>query len=170
MAKIPEWKKYQNNVSELLSSLGFETDTDQTIDGARGRHGVDVTARMTIAGIPQLWVVECKLWKRPVPKERALTFLAIVQDVGADRGLLFSESGFQAGAVRAVANTNISLTSIPDFKANVSEELAEIRITTLDRRGGNPESENPCGLARRRARTVKGAWQIYRSARHAWTP
>lgn len=134
MTKAPAWKNYQIEVAKLLSHLGFDTEVEQAVEGARGGHDIDVVARITVAGISQLWIVECKHWKRPVPKERALTFLSIVQDVGADRGLLFSESGFQAGAVRATAKTNVSLTSIADLKSNVQEELLDIKVAELDRR------------------------------------
>ena len=121
-------------MSELLTQLGFATRTDERIRGARGTHDIDVTARTTVAGIPQLWIIECKKWRRPVPKERALTFIGIVNDIGADRGLMFSESGFQAGAVRAAANTNITLTSVTDFQQNSADELASMRIKALDER------------------------------------
>jgi len=121
-------------VSGLLTQLGFATRTDERIQGARGTHDIDVTARATVAGIPQLWIIECKKWRRPVPKERALTFIGIVNDIGADRGLMFSESGFQAGAIRAAANTNITLTSLTDFHQNSVDELASIRIKSLEKR------------------------------------
>lgn len=121
-------------MSGLLAQLGFATRTDERMQGARGIHDIDVTARATVAGIRQLWIIECKRWHRPVPKERALTFIGIVNDIGADRGLMFSESGFQAGAVRAAANTNITLTSVTDFQQNSSDELASIRIRALEER------------------------------------
>ena len=134
MTQRPAWRVYQDEVSGLLTQLGFATRTDERIQGARGTHDIDVTARATVAGIPQLWIIECKKWRRPVPKERALTFIGIVNDIGADRGLMFSESGFQAGAIRAAANTNITLTSLTDFHQNSVDELASIRIKSLEER------------------------------------
>lgn len=87
---------------------------------------------MKIAGIEQLWLIECKRWARPVPKERALTLLGVVADIGADRGLMFSESGYQAGALRVAANTNVTLTSLEDFRANAASELTDLQIRGLD--------------------------------------
>lgn len=132
-----DWKQYQRDVAAFLSSLGFETKVDETIRGARAKHNIDVTARTSIAGVKQLWIVECKLWKRPVAKERFLTFRAIVEDVGADRGVLFSESGFQSGAKAAAQNTNISLTSFADFERNFSNDVSVARAKTLDSRLAN---------------------------------
>jgi hypothetical protein len=101
MSPKPGWQQYPNALAAFLSQLGFNVRIDEPIQGARAKHKLDVTARMNVACVDQLWVIECKSWKRPVPKERVLTFLGIVDDAGAERGLLFSESGFQTGAVRA---------------------------------------------------------------------
>jgi hypothetical protein len=127
-----DWKQYQREVAAFLSSLGFDTRVDETIQGARAEHDIDVTARTGIAGISQLWVVECKLWKRPVPKELVLTFRGVVEDVGADRGIIFAESGFQSGAKSAAQNTNIFLTSFAAFERDYSNEVAVARARTLD--------------------------------------
>lgn len=83
-----------------------------------------VTARR--AGVSQLWVIECKQWKRRVGKDRVLTLSGVVADIGADRGLLLSESGFQAGAIRVATGLNITLTSLTDLRDNASEELAQV--------------------------------------------
>lgn len=127
-----EWKQYQREVAVFLSSLGFDAEVDETVPGARAEHDIDVVARSSIAGVDQLWVVECKLWKRPVPKERVLTFRGVVEDIGADRGVLFSESGFQSGARTAAQKTNILLTSLADFERDFSDEVAATRARILD--------------------------------------
>ncbi|WP_405660140.1 restriction endonuclease [Streptomyces sp. NBC_00079] len=133
-ANRPEWQRYQLEVAATLSQLGFTTEVEEKVTGVRGEHDIDVTARVTSAGITQVWVVECKKWKRAVPKERILTFYAIVTDVGADRGLVFAENGFQAGAVRAARNTNLTLTSLVDFSQNTADELATIKVRGLQER------------------------------------
>jgi hypothetical protein len=129
-----DWKQYQREVAAFLSSLGFDTRVDETVQGARAEHDIDVTARTSIAGVGQLWVVECKLWKRPVPKERVLTFRGVIEDVGADRGILFSESGFQSGAKTAAHKTNVSSTSFAAFERDFSNEVAVAKARTLDLR------------------------------------
>ena len=134
MPQPPSWKEYQEKVAIFLSQIGFDTHVDETIRGARGMHDIDVTARMRIAGVEQLWLIECKSWKRPVPKERLLVFRGVVEDTGADRGLLFSENGFQAGAVNAARNTNIMLTSLADFEENSRAEVSSARAKALDER------------------------------------
>lgn len=61
------------------------------------------------------WIIECKAWKNNIPKEKVTALSAIVQDVGADRGFLLSEVGFQSGAIRAARSSNITLTSLEDL-------------------------------------------------------
>lgn len=128
------WKDYQEAVAIALAGLGFVVSVEETVEGARGSHDIDVVARTIRANVEQLWIAECKYWKRRVPKERALTFIGIVGDVGADRGLMFSEVGFQAGAIRVARFTNVSLTSLADMKENTRDELAQLRLHDIDLR------------------------------------
>jgi hypothetical protein len=134
LSQTPGWEQYQDEVAAFLTQLGFEVQVGETVGGARAKHEIDVTARMSIAGVKQLWVIECKSWKRRVPKERVLTFLGVIEDVGADRGLLFSESGFQPGAISAAQNTNITLTSLAEFEQSSPGEVSVARARVLDER------------------------------------
>jgi len=93
----PAWKTYQEEAAAPFCSLGGDASTSEVLEGARGKHEIDVAVRTRRAGIGQLWVVECKYWKRRVGKDRVLVLAEVVADLGADRGLLLSESGFQAG-------------------------------------------------------------------------
>ena len=63
-------------------------------------HAIDVAARRTVAGVDLLWIVECKYWNKPVDMGAVRDLRSLVLDLGADRGLLMSESGFQSGAIR----------------------------------------------------------------------
>ena len=82
-------------------------------------------------GIRFIWVVECKDWKSSIPKEKVLALSAIVQDIGADRGFLMSESGFQSGAIRVANNTNITLTSLEDLISETENCLLDSTIGNL---------------------------------------
>jgi Restriction endonuclease len=130
----PHWREYQDKVAVFLSQMGFDVAVDEAIQGARAGHKIDVTARTSIAGLDQCWLIECKSWKRRVPKDRVLTFRGIVEDIGADRGLLFSESGFQAGAIYTARNTNVTLTSLAEFEHNFPSEVSFARARVLDER------------------------------------
>ena len=72
MSQKPDWKEYQDKVAAFLSQPGFEVRVDETIRGARAEHDIDVTGRMSVAGMDQLWLIECKSWKRRVPMKPRL--------------------------------------------------------------------------------------------------
>ena len=92
--------------------LGLNAVTDVTVKGVRTSHDLDVLVTSHYVGFDITWLVECKHWKTPVNKLHVLALREIVSDVGADRGILLSESGFQSGAIEAANLTNIQVTSL----------------------------------------------------------
>jgi Restriction endonuclease len=130
------WEQYQEDTAELLRELGFIAVVNDSLTEPNGTvHEVDVSARRTVAGVNLLWIVECKLWRtQAVPIAIVATLKAIVDGVGADRGLLMSEGGFQAGAIRMAVQKNITLSSLADLRESATEELLAARVTAADRR------------------------------------
>jgi hypothetical protein len=133
---MKRWEQYQHQTAELLRELGFTAVVNDSLREPNGaKHAVDVSARRTLAGVDLLWVVECKLWNRQaVPIEKVAALKAIVDSVGADRGLLMSESGFQSGAVRMARQKNITLSSLADLRANAADELLAARVRAAEKR------------------------------------
>jgi restriction system protein len=127
------WRQYQTDVADHFRKLGFTVAVECRVDGIRGRHTVDVLAKMEIFGIQVTWIAECKLWNTPVEKENVLSLYQVSQDVGADRAFLLSESGFRSGAVRFVNKTNLSLVSIGDLVELARSELAASQFVGLRR-------------------------------------
>jgi len=113
------WRDYQESTAYFFRVLGMDANVGERVAGARGRHDVDVVVRTSRAGIEhieQLWIVECKRWRRSVSKLHVAALVSIVQDVGADRGFLMSETGFQPGAFKLASLSNITLTSLTELK------------------------------------------------------
>lgn len=125
------WKQYQEEAASFFRSLGFNSKVEQTVQGVRGKHVIDVWVTGEIYGIPFKWVVECKHWKNNVPKEKVLALISIIQDIGADRGFLLSEVGFQSGAIRVSHGTNVILTSIADLKDETKGSVVEFSASKL---------------------------------------
>lgn len=118
-----DWEKYQRKVADLFNTFGCQAETNAKVQGARGKHRIDVLVSFSNYGYKNTWVCECKFWSSSIPKEKVLALQAIIQDIGADKGLLFSESGFQAGAVSCAMNTNIILTSCDELEKNLKSYL-----------------------------------------------
>jgi hypothetical protein len=132
---VRAWEKYQHDTPDLLRELGFATKVNDPLPGPNGVvHRVDVSARITVVGVPVLWIVECKLWNSRVPKEKVSALKDIVNDLAADRGLLMSEKWFQSGAVNLAAAKNITLSSLADLRSNAAEQLITSRVTRAELR------------------------------------
>ena len=69
----------------------MDANVEERIIGDKGADGTrDGVVRASQAGIEQLWVVECKWWRRSVSKLYLAALASVVQDVGADRGNLLT--------------------------------------------------------------------------------
>lgn len=126
---MARWREYQDEAAELFRSLGLEATTDEHLEGVRGAHDVDVVVRSRRAGLEQVWLVECKWRRRRVEKLHVTALAEIVRDVGADRGVLLSEVGFQAGAVRMAYKSSVTLTSLAELREEAAEELLTLRLS-----------------------------------------
>lgn len=127
-----DWREYQKQAAEFFRRFGLTATIEKEVEGVRGLHAVDVFVEGSFHGIPFKWVVECKAWKSNVPKEKVMALAAIVQDIGADRGFLLSETGFQSGAVRATHKTNITLSSLEDLVFATEEHFVDATIRALN--------------------------------------
>ena len=106
-----------------LQSLGCNAEVEEKVTGARGEHKIDVWVRFKKFGFQIKWVIECKYWNSAVTKEKVLALRSVVEDVGADRGIMISTAGFQSGAIRVSENTNITLTDLDELKKTAQEDL-----------------------------------------------
>jgi restriction system protein len=125
------WHDYQEEAAEFFRSLGLEASTDFTVRGVRTTHDVDVYVKSHHAGFDVIWVVECKQWATRVTKLHVLALREIVSDIGADRGILLSEAGFQSGAVEAATLTNVHVTSLCNLRNTASSEISAMRLREL---------------------------------------
>ena len=125
------WRAYQEEVADYFRAVGFDAETDATVAGVRTTHNVDVVVTTEVLGMPLTWLVECKHWARRVPKEKVFALRQIVADVGADRGFLMTEAGYQRGALEAAVNTNVHLRSLADLQETAAHELAMSRLRRI---------------------------------------
>lgn len=133
------WREYQEEVAAFFRMQGCNAEVEKIVQGVRAKHEVDVHVTFHRSGIECTWVVECKLWKSKVPKEKVMVLKSIVEDVGADRGIIISEKGFQSGALDAVRDSNITLvTSIREFEKTALTISNEKKLLYFDDDNGSP--------------------------------
>lgn len=162
-----DWRDYQEAVAKVFRDLGCTACVEANIRGARTKHRVDVYVTFRHHGIDCRWIIECKLWKKRVEKEKVQALKSIVDDVGADRGIIFCENGFQKGAREAARHTNILLQeSLEDFENTV--RLDETRIPFVYQKSEEPgaasvytfpNGDQPQHLLRYGNRVFVGNWE-----------
>jgi len=126
-----DWQEYQEEVATFFRSLGLEAQTDVTTQGVRTTHDIDVLVKSQQVGFVITWIIECKHWRRPVTKLHVLALREIVTDLGADRGIMLSEAGFQSGALEAAGLTNVHLSSLANLRETASAEIMAMRLREL---------------------------------------
>jgi hypothetical protein len=112
----------------------MDASVDVTVAGVRTSHNIDVLVRVKYVGFEITWIVECKAWSSRVPKEKVFALRQIVDDVGADRGFLMAESGYQSGALEAALVSNVTLTSVKELTERLRYDLAMTKLAKLERR------------------------------------
>jgi restriction system protein len=125
------WKDYQEEVAAFFRSIGLNAETDVSLQGVRTKHDVDVLVKSTHAGFEIVWIVECKQWTSKVSKLHVLALREIVSDLGADRGILMAENGFQSGALEAAILTNVHVTSLSELSSTASNEIFSMRLREI---------------------------------------
>jgi hypothetical protein len=143
-----DWRGYQDAVATFFRDRGCSVTVEARLNGARSEHRVDVHVTFLEHGIESHWIIECKLWRKRVGKEEILAFKGVVEDVGANRGIIFCEKGFQLGAHNAARNTNLLLvTSFEEFKrtVNFNAKLRALVLHKSDQPGASPIYAFPQG-------------------------
>ena len=116
-AALPRrWTELQDGVGQILRECGLEVRINYPLTLARGTVNVDVHAYDGTTSPASTTIVECKLWRKRVPKQAVHGFRTVVSDAGANVGLLVSAAGFQRGAMDAVEHTNVQLVDWTQFQ------------------------------------------------------
>ncbi|GAB7047904.1 restriction endonuclease [Catenuloplanes indicus] len=127
-------KRYERSLTRLLAAFDharviYNRRHDGRLSGAR-RH-VQVMIYGAVAGLPVTVAVECRQQHRPVGISCVDYFVAKLEDVGADRGVLYSCAGFTGPAASRAAHTHDPAV----LAISIGEPAARPRIPR-QRRGG----------------------------------
>jgi hypothetical protein len=98
-------QEFERSVAEYLvtqsrrSRSGWHVAHNRLLWGADGQYQIDVTAQFTSLGFRFLLLVECKHQRAPIKREQVAVLHQKVVSIGAQKGAVFSTSGFQRGAL-----------------------------------------------------------------------
>jgi restriction system protein len=109
------WQELEARVAKVLGECGYEVAVQKNVPLARGDVDVDVWADDR-SSPPNVIAVECKHWATAATKSVVHGFRTVVGDSGANTGLIVSTAGFQEGAVKAAAYSNVRLTNWVEFQ------------------------------------------------------
>jgi hypothetical protein len=113
-------KEYEKIVAAIHKQFAGNASIseDQEVIGKSGRpRQIDVAIHSAILGYSVFIVVECKDYKRRVDVGKIDELIGKIEDVGADKGVLVSDSGFTEGAIqRARQDGRIQLSSVIDVQ------------------------------------------------------
>jgi hypothetical protein len=145
------WGQYERRVFQLVQSAGHFCERNVVLKGVRAQHQIDVVVHPSKDFGKHVWIVECKHWARRVGKREVLAFRSTIEDLGADHGYIFSERGFQKGAVGFAATLNITLCNLRDteerfcaqqlVRQHKQSEAFETHVVRIDEDKGNFDSE-----------------------------
>ena len=96
----------------------LEVQRLEKIEGSDGTYEIDVTARFEVLGASFLVLAECKHHKNPIKREAMQVLYDRLRAVGANKGMMFSTSGFQKGAIEFARAHRIALIQIVDGYSN----------------------------------------------------
>jgi len=115
--QLLDWREFETFVQAMYAedpNLIVEHDvTEEGKSGARRQTDVKVTQRTKLHTYVTL--VECKRWREKVDRQRVDVLGANIEDLGASKGVIFTTSGYEAGAEKYAKSKNIDLFVIRDL-------------------------------------------------------
>ena len=117
----PEWRDYEEQIHERLKDLVGEDGIvvfDKKIRGQFSRtiRQVDIWVEGSFAGGLEKGIraaVDCKHFSKRITLPTVEAFMGLVQDVGADLGIMVTSTGYSEPAKQRVANQPFRLHVIP---------------------------------------------------------
>ncbi len=91
----------------------FDARQKHIVEGDSGEFEIDVYAEFEVFGISLIrMLIECKKWSSPVKRDVVLVLSDKLRDTGCHKGIIFSTSGFQSGAIEFASKRGIALVEV----------------------------------------------------------
>jgi hypothetical protein len=87
----------------------------QKYSGKSGEiYEIDISYKFRIAEADYLTIVECKHWNKRVGRDVVAAFKTVLDDIGAQKGIIVTTVGFQSGALGLATKMGIALFKVAD--------------------------------------------------------
>lgn len=111
--QVKDW--LQRNSDELMN---FRITNLKKVEGAGGEYEIDAVAEFEVLGGASIIVlVECKYYKSPIKRDTIMILDAKVRDTGSHKGIIFTTSSFQSGALKYAEKNGIATVIVQDGQA-----------------------------------------------------
>jgi hypothetical protein len=127
-------RSLEDKVASLFQDAGCDVSVRVNVEGARGVDNVDVLVKFQSLGLGEVWVIECKDTKRPVPRGAVQLLQKKLENIGASRGILVASGGFQEGCHSTAAKSNVSLKTFEDLAESLEDDISRQRLGRLQAR------------------------------------
>ncbi|MCJ7632559.1 restriction endonuclease [Candidatus Bathyarchaeota archaeon] len=143
---------------ELFRKMGYSVIHDTKRVGRSGaQHQIDVLAEYRCPLHNSTLVIEAKSYDSPIDKDRIMKLIQIVDDIGADRGIIVTTSYFTPEAIKTASGHNVELWS----REQLVKLLGEVLLLGAEK--GLPEEVSVKERAVKPVLTIQDAESIERS-------
>ncbi len=134
----PKWKRFEKLIHEIHTQWAPEGATiklDDEIIGCQSKvpRQIDISIRVKVSHYDVLIVVECKDQARPIDVGELGSFVSLLEDVKANKGVMISTSGYTPAAIEMARARGIDTrtyvdTEGVDWRTEVAIPVLLVRV------------------------------------------
>lgn len=112
-----DWQDFENFVKELYEQEGqFIVERNVTEKGKSGaKRQIDVKLTLKTSLHTYVTLIECKYWKDKIDRGIIDVLYASIEDLNASKGVIFTTTGYEKGAIEYAKSKNIDLYLIREL-------------------------------------------------------
>ena len=122
MESGPKWRRFEKLVAQIQRELApnaLVTHNDRIRGHDSGKlRQVDVTVRQRIGQYNMLIAIDCKDYKRAININEVDQFIRLIEDIGANKGVIVAANGFSNTAKRVGEKAGLNLYRLIDTEAH----------------------------------------------------
>ncbi|SEG75535.1 restriction endonuclease [Paenibacillus sp. UNC499MF] len=109
--QLIDWREFELFVQKLYQEdQNLKVEHDVTLVGKSGaKRQIDVLITQETKLHKYITLVECKRWKEKIDRTIIDILYASIEDLNASKGVVFTTSGYEAGAEKYAASKNIDI-------------------------------------------------------------